>query len=80
VVTLPGPKGKPAVEIADDRVTATRFGEGEEEPVTWREIEVEVLSDGPETSGLVEAVGQELRKAGARPSASESKLGRLLQS
>ncbi len=80
VVTLPGPAGKPAVEIADDRVTATRFGEGDEQPVTWREIEVEVVSEGPEGSGLLEAVGQELRKAGAKPSSSESKLGRLLQS
>ncbi len=80
VVTLPGPKGKPAVEIADDRVTATRFGEGEEQPVSWREIEVEIVSAGPEASGLLETVGQELRKAGAKPSASESKLGRLLQS
>ncbi len=80
VVTVPGPAGEPAVEIADDRVTGTRFGEAEGQPVSWREIEVEVLSEGPEASGLVEAIGRELRKAGARPSSSESKLGRLLQS
>ena len=47
VVTLPGPPGDALVEVADDQVTATRFGETDSEPMTWREIEVEVLSAGP---------------------------------
>jgi inorganic triphosphatase YgiF len=81
VVTVAGRAGEAMVEIADDRVTATRFGDPDEKPLRWREIEVEVISGQPEAaSGLLEAVGEALRGAGARPSASESKLGRLLQS
>ncbi|MGD0602289.1 MAG: CYTH domain-containing protein [Streptosporangiaceae bacterium] len=80
VVTLAGKTGEALVEIADDRVTATRFGTPDNGPVRWREIEVEVMSDQPEAARLLEAVGQALREAGATPSASESKLGRLLQS
>ena len=79
VVTLTGPAGQALVEVADDRVTATRFGEGEE-PVTWREIEVEVVSEDPLVPGLIEQVGRMLREAGAKPSSSGSKLARLLQS
>ena len=41
----------------------------------WHEIEVELVS-GP--SAVLEAAGNLLREAGARPSASASKLGRLL--
>jgi len=80
VVTVPGPTGEAMLEIADDRVTATRFGEPDEEPVTWREIEVEVISAAPEAAGLLEKAGQVLREAGAKPSSSGSKLARLLQS
>ena len=80
VVTLAGKTGEALVEIADDRVTATRFGAPDDGPIRWREIEVEVMSDRPEASRLLEEVGQALREAGATPSASESKLGRLLQS
>ncbi|MDQ2811579.1 MAG: CYTH domain-containing protein [Actinomycetota bacterium] len=81
VVTVAGTAGDALVEIADDRVTATRFGEPGEEPVRWREIEVEVISGPPEAaSSLLEAVGRALREAGAKPSASQSKLARLLQS
>jgi inorganic triphosphatase YgiF len=80
VVTVPGPTGEAMLEIADDRVTATRFGEPDEEPVTWREIEVEVISPAPEAADLLAEVGQVLRKAGAKPSSSGSKLARLLQS
>jgi inorganic triphosphatase YgiF len=77
VVTLAGPSGDALVEIADDLVTAVRFGE-DNEPMRWREIEVEVLSPGAEASGLLETVGTVLREAGARPSASGSKLARVL--
>jgi inorganic triphosphatase YgiF len=80
VVTLPGPSGDALVEVADDRVTATRFGESADEPMTWREIEVEALSQESGAAALLKRVGQALREAGARPSASGSKLARVLQS
>jgi inorganic triphosphatase YgiF len=78
VVTLPGPSGAPLVEVADDRVTAIRFGEPDSGPMTWREIEVEALSPDSEAAALLESVGTVLREAGARPSASGSKLARVM--
>ena len=66
------------MEVADDLVTAVRFGDPDGEPMTWREIEVEVLSPGAEATALLETVGKVLREAGARPSASGSKLARVL--
>ena len=80
MVTLTGPAGEPLAEIADDLVTARRLDQAAAEPVSWREIEVEALSDDPQIPGLLEAVGKALRQAGARPSASASKLSRLLGS
>ncbi len=80
VVTLPGPPGAALVEVADDLVTATRLGESQDEPMTWREIEVEALSQDSGAAALLKTVGQVLRGAGARPSASGSKLARVLQS
>jgi inorganic triphosphatase YgiF len=77
VVTLTGQAGEPLAEVADDLVTATRLDEPGAEPVMWREIEVEAV-EGAKVGGLLEAAGQALREAGARPSASASKLGRLL--
>jgi len=78
VVTLAGPKGDAQVEVADDRVTAIRFGEAENEPMIWREIEVEVISPGDEAAAMLGTVGKALREAGARPSAAGSKLERVL--
>jgi len=78
VVTLPGPSGDPLVEVADDLVTAIRFGAPDSEPMTWREIEVEALSPGSGAAAMLESVGKMLREAGARPSASGSKLARVL--
>jgi hypothetical protein len=78
VVTLAGPAGDALVEVADDLVTAVRFGAADSEPMRWREIEVEVLSPGAEATALLETVGKVLREAGARPSASGSKLARVL--
>jgi len=78
VVRLPGPSGDAAVEVADDLVTAIRFGEPDSEPMTWREIEVEVLSPGSGATAMLEEIGQALREAGARPSASGSKLARVM--
>jgi len=80
VVTLTGTSGEPLLEVADDHVTATKFGTPGEEPVVWREVEVEVITPGPEASKLLETVGQALREGGANRSSSGSKLGRLLQS
>jgi inorganic triphosphatase YgiF len=78
VVTLAGPSGDALVEVADDLVTAVRFGAGDSEPMRWREIEVEVLTPGDEATALLKTVGTALREAGARPSASASKLARVL--
>ena len=78
VVTLPGPSGDPLVEVADDLVTAIRLGAGDTEPMKWREIEVEALSPGSAAAAMLESVGKVLREAGARPSASGSKLARVL--
>ena len=75
VVTLTGPAGEPMAEVADDLVTATRLSAPSSDPLTWREIEVELTGPAP---GLLEAAGQALRQAGARRSSSSSKLGRLL--
>ena len=76
VVPVAGPTGDALAEVADDRVTAIRFGETDSEPMTWREIEVEAKS--PDATDLLETVGKALREAGARPSASGSKLARVL--
>jgi inorganic triphosphatase YgiF len=77
-VTVARLTGDALVEVADDRVTAIRFGEKESEPLIWREIEVEALSPDPAAAALLETVGRALREAGARPSASGSKLARVL--
>ena len=78
VVRVPGPPADAQVEVADDKVTATRFDETDSDPMTWREIEVEVLSAGPRAAAMLDTVGRALREAGARPSASGSKLARVL--
>ncbi|WP_113701986.1 CYTH and CHAD domain-containing protein [Nonomuraea lactucae] len=62
------------VEVADDRVKGTAFGE-EPRIVRWREVEAELLAGDEKLLGKV---GKRLRKAGAAPSGSASKLARLL--
>jgi inorganic triphosphatase YgiF len=81
---LTGPDGEALAEVADDLVTASRAAPGPPgspvswaEPLAWREIEVE-LAGG--TAGLLDAAGQLLLRAGARPARSSSKLARLLGS
>jgi CHAD domain-containing protein len=88
-----GPTG--LVEIADDRVKGTVFdgkpdgkpdsspesspdGSPESGPrvVRWREVEAELLEGD---QALLAKVGKRLRKAGATPSESASKLARLLE-
>ena len=74
----PGRRRDAQVEVADDKVTATRFDQTGSEPMTWREIEVEALSEDSGAAAMLETVGKALLEAGARPSASGSKLARVL--
>jgi inorganic triphosphatase YgiF len=76
--------GQVLAEVADDRVTGSRPGPdtagrpdtaGWRESAAWREVEVELVSG---TRDLLDAAGKRLRAAGAQPSASASKLSRLL--
>jgi inorganic triphosphatase YgiF len=71
---LTGTDGQVLAEVADDEVTARRL-RPEGDPMRWHEIEVELVS-GP--TAVLEVAGKLLREAGARVSASASKLGRLL--
>jgi len=68
-------------EVADDQVTGSRPArqgqQGWQQTAAWRELEVELVSGGRDILG---AAGTRLRAAGARPSASASKLSRLLSS
>ncbi len=77
VRNLVSTEGATLAEVADDLVTGRIPGLGESPagPVTWREIEVELASGGPE---VLAAARSRLLAAGARPSSSASKLGRLL--
>ncbi len=70
-------EGETLAEVADDQVTGQVPGQpgAPAEPVTWREVEVELVSGGPE---ILEAARSRLIAAGAQPSSSASKLGRLL--
>ena len=75
LVTLTSADGTVRAEIADDRVTASRLPEAAHQPLSWREVEVEVPAADPE---LQQAVADRLRAAGARPAGHGSKLARLL--
>jgi CHAD domain-containing protein len=78
VTSLRDADGSLLAEVADDRVTATVPAPGPDQPAevhTWREVEVE-LGDGD--ASLATAVGERLTTAGARPSATASKVGRVL--
>ncbi|WP_436761741.1 CHAD domain-containing protein [Streptosporangium sp. V21-05] len=74
VTTLVNGAGVGLVEIADDRVKGTVFGD-EPHVERWREVEAELLQ-GDEK--LLRKVGRRLGKAGAVPADSASKLARLL--
>jgi inorganic triphosphatase YgiF len=67
------PGGEILAEVADDLVTGRVPGPAE--PLTWREIEVELVSGGPQ---VLAAARSRLTAAGARPSDSPSKLSRVL--
>jgi len=77
VRNLTGAGGETLAEVADDLVTGRLPGPGDDpgESVTWREVEVELVSGGPE---ILAAARDRLVAAGARPSPSPSKLARLL--
>lgn len=75
VTTLVNGAGVGLIEIADDRVKGTVFGE-EPHVERWHEVEAEILQ-GDEK--LLRKVGRRLVKSGASPAASDSKLARLLQ-
>jgi inorganic triphosphatase YgiF len=74
---LDGADGQTRAEVADDQVTGQVPGQpgAPAEPVTWREVEVELVSGDP---AILAAARSRLLAAGARPSSSASKLGRLL--
>ncbi|MER5626612.1 CYTH and CHAD domain-containing protein [Streptosporangium sp. NPDC002544] len=74
VTTLVNGAGVRLVEIADDRVKGTVLGD-EPHVERWHEVEAEILH-GDER--LLKKVGKRLRKAGASPAESASKLARLL--
>ena len=77
-LTTPG--GQARAEVADDHVTGYRLPAGAQptaaEPLIWHEIEVELMSGEPD---VLAAAGDLLKAAGARPSASASKLSRVLE-
>jgi inorganic triphosphatase YgiF len=71
--------GRVLAEVADDQVTGSRPVRPDaadwHEAATWREVEVELVSG---TRDLLATAGKRLQAAGAQPSASASKLSRLL--
>ena len=77
VRNLTGADGQALAEVADDLVTGRLPGPGDApgEPVTWREVEVELVAGGPD---ILAAACSRLTAAGARPSRYPSKLARLL--
>ncbi|HEV7210142.1 MAG TPA: CYTH and CHAD domain-containing protein [Blastococcus sp.] len=73
-------EGRVLAEVADDAVTGAALATTAGAPVTitaWREIEVELV-DGDRS--VLDAVAEALCGAGARPSASASKVGQVLAS
>jgi hypothetical protein len=75
---ITGPAGQDLAEVADDLVVGRRPARqgAEATSLTWREIEVELISGTP---AILAAADGRLRAAGARPSRSASKLSRLLE-
>lgn len=75
LTTVSTPDGTPLVEVADDDVLGERLGEVV--AVTrWREVEAELLTPGHEPA--LTAVTKRLRRAGATPADSASKLAHAL--
>lgn len=84
VTCLRDADGRLLAEVADDRVTATVSAPDTDRPAevhAWREVEVELGGGGVGVgAALAGAVGERLTAAGARPSATASKVGRVLAS
>lgn len=85
VVDLMDGQGRPLAEVSDDQVAAMSVGFRTESRVQhWREWEVEVIDAGlvaasaGSTDAFLDAVGQVLQAAGARPSASGSKVEKVV--
>jgi CHAD domain-containing protein len=82
VTALRDDDGRLLAEVAVDTVTATALAVDAGRPAevqSWREVEVELGDGGPEVgAALATAVGERLVAAGARPSESPSKVGRVL--
>ena len=74
---LYGGDGVHLADLADDRVEATRLGQGEaaEQSQSWREWELELVHGGPD---LFAPATELLIAAGARPAGHASKLARAL--
>lgn len=78
VTSLRDAEGRTLVEVADDRVKGTVLGgapDADRHVERWREVEAEL---GSGDAAVLKRVGKILRKAGAAPAGSGSKLGRLL--
>jgi CHAD domain-containing protein len=76
VTLLRDADGRALAEVADDTVTASASAPDDAaELQAWREVEVELVDGGED---LLAPVGEWLVAAGARPSASSSKLARVL--
>ncbi len=76
VVTIKATDGHVLAEVADDLVTASKLPRSDgEQPLRWREVEVEVPEAAPE---LQRAAADLLLAAGARPAGHGSKLARVL--
>lgn len=78
---LVDPTGQVLAEVADDRVTARRLlpldgsGDAAGAPISWREIEVELVGG---QAGLLDDVDARLRAQGLRKAGAASKLAHLL--
>jgi inorganic triphosphatase YgiF len=77
---LVDPNGRPIAEVCDDRVRSQNLREGGER--SWREWEVELREGAAETrlerTALLDVIERQIVSAGARPSASSSKLAKAL--
>lgn len=75
LTTVSAPDGTPLVEVADDDVLGERLG-AVVAVTRWREVEAELLTQGREAA--LAAVTKQLRRAGATPAESASKLAHTL--
>ncbi|WP_242910070.1 CYTH and CHAD domain-containing protein [Actinomadura terrae] len=72
---LLGRNGAVLAQLVDDKVTGVRLEPRDEDVVTWRELEVELVEGGED---VLDAVGERLTGSGARASQAPSKLAIVL--